>query len=159
MVEREHVVDRHVRLESSVSGETEANVSAWTIDSLHSHLKELMNERDRRYEQRFAAQEKAVATANQANEKRLDSVNEFRAQMADLQATFMPRVEAEQRIGQVDQKIDASVKVRSDQVSTINSRLDLMAGKSTGSNAFVGYIVAAAAVGASIAAVISVIIR
>jgi hypothetical protein len=42
----------------------------------------------------------AIATnkAETATEKRFDSVNEFRAQLKDQSLTFMPRVEAEQRL-------------------------------------------------------------
>lgn len=68
------------------------------------HLKELLAAADRRYEQRFDAQEKAVQAAlnaakdavnkaEQASEKRLDSVNEFRAQLRDQAGTFVTRSE------------------------------------------------------------------
>lgn len=53
-----------------MSGETEAEVSAWTVDSLRTHFLSLISEkdervaeRDRRYEQRFESQEKAISTA------------------------------------------------------------------------------------------------
>lgn len=68
-------------------------------------LRELGNERDRRYEDRFKAtddrtglaltsSEKAVAKAEIATEKRFDSVNEFRGQLKDQAATLLPRAEA-----------------------------------------------------------------
>jgi hypothetical protein len=53
-----------------MSGETEREVSAWTVDSLRDTILLLIGEkdqrimeRDRRYEQRFEAQEAAIATA------------------------------------------------------------------------------------------------
>lgn len=53
-----------------VSGETEKEISAWTVDSLREHIVTLITEkddriaeRDRRYEQRFESQEKAITTA------------------------------------------------------------------------------------------------
>jgi hypothetical protein len=53
-----------------MSGETERDISAWTVDSLRTHLLGLIQEkderiveRDRRYEQRFESQEKAISTA------------------------------------------------------------------------------------------------
>lgn len=102
------------------------------------HLRDLFDERDRRYSQKFKDQEKAtVLRANQlgsefhehltqvkqenalalranektsdaalaaqqlaigkaetANEKRLDSINEFRGQLNDVITTLMPRTEA-----------------------------------------------------------------
>ncbi len=66
----------------------------------------LMNERDLRYSQRFAAQEVAMAAALAAAEKattkaevaaerRFEAVNEFRAQQGDLIAGFLTRTEYE----------------------------------------------------------------
>lgn len=82
----------------------------WTLETLKEHLQALMTEGDRRNQQRFDGQEKAVAAALQAAkeavtkaetaaEKRFDSVNEFRQQLSDQAASFMPRREAEQRLG------------------------------------------------------------
>ena len=94
-----------------MSGETEANISAWTIDSLHAHLIVLLNtrdallaERDRRYEQRFVDQEKAILTAlatsskaidkaETATELRFQGVNEFRQTLSDQAAQFITRTE------------------------------------------------------------------
>jgi hypothetical protein len=103
-----------------VSGETERNISGWTVDTLRSHVLEVIGEHDRRYEQRFLAQEsavqaalvaqekavnaaliaadRAVAKAEQAQERRNEATNEFRGQLADQAATLMPRREAEQSI-------------------------------------------------------------
>lgn len=100
-----------------MSGETEQEVSAWTIDSLKEHLDGLTRERDRRYEQRFEAQEAAVQSALTAAKEavtaaltaakeavdkaeaaigeRLTLLNEFRAQSKDEQVKFISRAEAE----------------------------------------------------------------
>lgn len=75
------------------------------LDRLEQHIKELMHEQDRRYEQRFAAAQEAVLKAEMASEKRFEGVNEFRAQLADQQRTFIPRIEAEQRIGALETTI------------------------------------------------------
>lgn len=136
-----------------MSGETEAEVSAWTIDSLHVHLlaliakevtglRELLAERDRRYQERFEAQEKAVIVAltqvnkefseritqvreenrlslqssekailkaESANEKRFESVNEFRAQQADMIQTFSRKDESETRFTGLIEKIESCI--------------------------------------------------
>ena len=87
-----------------MSGETEKEVSGWTVDTLHSHVVRLLQESDKRYEQRFQAQEKsvkdalasadrAVNKAETASEKRLDSVNEFRKTLSDQTGTFLTRAE------------------------------------------------------------------
>jgi hypothetical protein len=110
-----------------VSGETEKEISAWTIDSLREHYDVLLAQLDRRYEQRFeaqekavdaalasaekavsaalAAQEKAVDKAERADEKRFESVNEFRAQLSDQAGSFLPRAEADVRFTSINEKI------------------------------------------------------
>lgn len=78
----------------------------------------LGNERDLRYQQRFDAQTKAIADALQAakeavgkaenaTERRFESVNEFRQTLADQARDLMPRLEAEQRLSQLSDEIAA----------------------------------------------------
>lgn len=52
----------------------------WTIPALKEH-----------FDTRFEAMQEAVKVADAANEKRLDSVNEFRASLSDQQATFVTK--------------------------------------------------------------------
>lgn len=104
-----------------MSGETEREVSGWTVDTLRSHLSTIINERDRRYGERFDAQENAVAAALQAAkeavnkaetaaEKRFDAVNEFRGQLADQAATFMPREVAETQMAGIRRSTEANTE-------------------------------------------------
>jgi len=65
----------------------------------------IINERDQRYTQRWDGQERAIAKAESASEKRFDSVNEFRGQLKDQAATFAPRAEMEIRFKTVEQRI------------------------------------------------------
>ena len=71
-------------------------------------LRELVDERDHRYEDRFTAMdektslalnssEKAVTKAEIAQEKRFDNTNEWRSAMQDRDRDQMPRREIEQR--------------------------------------------------------------
>jgi len=95
---------------------------------LKKYLTALLREKDLRDQQRYDAQtkavdaalraqqeavaaalaaaEKAVAKAELAAERRFESVNEFRAQLSDQAATFMPRGEAEARLNVLSDKID-----------------------------------------------------
>jgi hypothetical protein len=152
-----------------MSGETEQNVSGWTVDTLHetfrqqlAGLKDLLDERyatqtkavDAAFDaQQIAMQtalgsaEKAVTKAEIANEKRFDQLNGFRGMMADQAATLMPRVEAEQRVSNLSDKIDALVH-----------RVDNSDGKGVGLNAAWGYIVGAGGFGSGVIAVIYTIV-
>ena len=80
-------------------------------------LKELMDERDRRYEDRFTAMdektslaltasEKAVVKAETATEKRFDSVNEFRKTLSDQATSFMPRGESSAQLESIHKEIE-----------------------------------------------------
>lgn len=119
------------------------------------HLRALMDERDQRYEQRFAAQERAVDVAvasakedadrvERSSEKRFDSVNEFRRSLSDLVSTFIPRAEAEQRIASNAEKIDALAR-----------KLERIEGRSGGAASLWGYLVAAVGVVAAVAAFVA----
>ena len=117
--------------------------------------KEAVAEADRRYTQRFEAQEQAmtvamaaaekavnaaltaakeaVTKAEVAQEKRMDSVNEFRSQLTDILNRTMPRLEAEQRIAQNTEKVDSLETRLNESLSRVHSRLDLAEGRSGGS--------------------------
>lgn len=69
-----------------MSGETEKDISAWTIDSLRYHLEQIAADLDKRYEQRFAAQEKAVENALAARDK--ETAAAFLAQTTAMRTAF-----------------------------------------------------------------------
>lgn len=93
----------------------------WTIPTLKQYFDTIMREREVRDNQRFEAQqeavaaalasaekavsaamaatEKAVSKAEAAAEKRFDGVNEFRQTLTDQAASFMTRVEADAKMG------------------------------------------------------------
>jgi hypothetical protein len=116
-----------------MSGETEKHISGWSVDTLKEYMESRLNDADLRNEQRFIAQEKAVVKAEVATEKRFDGVNEFRAQLSDQAATFMPRKESEARHSSLVEKYDA-----------LQARVDRSEGRSGGLNSGWGYLVAAA---------------
>jgi len=59
----------------------------------------------------MVASEKAVVKAEVAAEKRFEAVNEFRGQLTDQAATFMPRSEAEQRLNRIAEDITSLQKL------------------------------------------------
>ena len=60
-----------------MSGETEKNISGWTVDTLKEYLESLIRGNDIRYDQRFAAQEAATKYAQ-------EKANEFRGSLDDI---------------------------------------------------------------------------
>lgn len=62
-------------------------MSIWNVDS----LRELMKEQEKRYEDRFTAQEQAVKVAENSAEKWRDQANEWRASMLDRERAFFSK--------------------------------------------------------------------
>jgi hypothetical protein len=93
-------------------------------------LQKLADERDRRYEERFSSittqtnsalqsSKEAVTKAENATEKRFDTVNEFRGTLSDQAASLLPRAEASTKFQAYDDRLgemkDAIDKLRDNQ--------------------------------------------
>ncbi len=100
----------------------------WNIDTLHAHLKSLIDTNESRAIERQAfndkaltaalaaakelvstaqtAADRAVQKAEVASEKRFEAVNEFRAAMDDQQRRLMPRQEVEVLLKALNDRID-----------------------------------------------------
>jgi hypothetical protein len=88
-----------------VSGETEAQQSGWTVDTLRADILARLAMLEQLLLERYATQTKAVDAAFSAAEKRFDSVNEFRGQLSDQAGTFMPRAETEAVVLRLTERI------------------------------------------------------
>lgn len=120
-----------------MSGETESQVSGWTTDTLKAYLearyhdlRDALNERyetqtratsaafdaaDKAVRAALASAEKAAALAAESAKDRFEAVNEFRGQLSDVIATFLPRTE-----------YNAAHKALEDQVHTLADRLSAL---------------------------------
>ncbi len=127
----------------------------WTLPTLHAHLLTILEERDKRYGQRFtdletalraalAASEKAINKAEIATERRFESVNEFRASLSDQAANFITRSESE-----------AATARNSERIQELMDRINRSEGRGAGVG--VGWAYLAAGIGV-IALVITVIL-
>lgn len=83
------------------------------------HVEQLRRER----ELVTGGQMEAIAKAESATEKRFESVNEFRAQLAEQTNTFLPREVADAQLAELRKGI-----------TEVATRLDRMEGSRTGSN-------------------------
>lgn len=120
--------------------------SRWSLDSLYEHITRVLEELTKRFEQRFADQEKAVTAAitaadravskaETASEKRFEAVNEFRAQQRDLIETFA----RQDALNGAEQKIERTI-----------SRLDTLEGRTAGISAGWVYLIGLVSLGASL---------
>lgn len=108
----------------------------WTIETLKEHFDTLLAERAARAEERYhtaqqstamalAAAEKATSKAEQAIEKRLEGVNEFRATLADQQRTLMPRAEVEVMLSGIRDRIE---KLEAGRIGATSEQVGIKAG-------------------------------
>jgi len=164
-----------------VSGETEKEVSGWTVDTLHAHLEQQLTDLRKQLDERHTAQnsavqaalssaEKAVGKAETAAERRFESVNEFRAQLSDQATRFVTRVEAETAHNAILDRLAEQAKVVNntvpraewnagherliEQVKEIANRLTGIEGRSRGLAAGWGYLVAGVGLVATIITII-----
>lgn len=95
----------------------------------------VIQEREKRFQERFEAQERALDKAETASEKRFDAVNEFRAQLKDYQTTLATKAE-----------MDAEFRAQTMKIDAMEKRLNLTEGKAGGLNQ--GWLILVAAIGA-----------
>lgn len=135
------LVEHDKRYEQRFAAQEQATALALArVDKeFHEHLQQVRTETHAALD----AADKAITKSETATEKRFESVNEFRAQLADQATRFMPRLEAEQRIGQNGEKIDTLDKRLREDIALINSRLDRTQGQSSGIDKSWGWIVGA----------------
>lgn len=140
-----------------MSAETGDSKPGWTVDTLKAMLDERHQAQTKFTDTAFATQqkametafaaadkavqaallsaEKAVAKAEGAAEKRFEATNEFRGQLADQAATFLPRTEAE------------AIQLRNtERIDDIKSLLDSMGGDDQGKQRTVAMMIAASSV-------------
>jgi hypothetical protein len=94
------------------------------------------------------ASKEAIDIAKAANEKRLDGMNEFRQSLTDQNATYMPRIETEQRFNSLGTM-----------VADVKDRQTSSDAKGIGQTHFFNYLVAGFAMLASIVAVIMAFVK
>jgi hypothetical protein len=73
-----------------------------------------------------SATEKAIGKAELASDKRFEGVNEFRAQLRDQAATFLPRQEYAAGHSALAERVDAAVDRQNERLGTVESRLDVV---------------------------------
>lgn len=95
----------------------------------------MLREQDRRLSEMIEAQEdrltaairsieNAVTKAESATDRRLEAMNEFRAQMSDQARLFIPRAECEAALGQVARRADEGVADAKAATETLRAALE-----------------------------------
>jgi hypothetical protein len=140
---------------------TEPAGADWTVATLHVFLMSVLDERDKRYAQRFAdletalraalaASEKAIGKAEIATERRFESVNEFRQTLTDQAAQFMTRTEA---LALTDRNTER-IHEQGARQQELADRFNRSEGRGTGITAGWGYLVGAVVLIATVVGVV-----
>jgi hypothetical protein len=121
---REYVDMRFAAAEAAVDKALSAankalEVRTETLDrEFREHLEQVRHENalafhnaDKAVQAALASAEKAVNKAETADNKRFDSVNEFRSTLSDQAAQLMPRAESEIRMTAMHAKMDSMQRV------------------------------------------------
>lgn len=124
-----------------MSGETEKQVSGWTVDTLKEYTEQRFTDQDKAVQAALLAAKEAVIKAETATEKRFEATNEFRGQLADQTATLLPRAEYTSNHKALEDKIDALTD-RMNRTDGITSGGQLTIGKIYAAIATVGAILA-----------------
>lgn len=123
----------------------------WLLGIVRQLVLSIMDERDKRYEERFLSQQEAITKADLATEKRFASVNEFRAMITDRDAMYMPRSESASQFEAVQEKLESHS--REDAIAHLNfgkrldelsKRVDTAEGTVIGSKSTLSIVVGAA---------------
>jgi chromosome segregation ATPase len=80
--------------------------TGWSLHGLRRVIFSMLDERDKRYEQRFLDQTTAIHKQENAIEKRFESVNELRGALDDAAKLLMPRSESNARYDAMLAKIE-----------------------------------------------------
>lgn len=137
------------------------DITGWTVDTLHEHIDVRIDSIYKLIDERQSANERDIEKSMAAAEKRFESINEFRAQLADQALTFMPRAEAQAIFKSVIDRLESQSKAVATSQAELRSRLDIIAGSSTGedshrldTNRLITVIISAIAVAVAIYAVL-----
>jgi hypothetical protein len=85
-----------------VSGETEQQVSGWTVDTLKEHLEARLTALDERISVQARADQTALELAGENIEARLEKLNELRQQVSDDRSTYLNREVGETRLTRLE---------------------------------------------------------
>lgn len=123
-------------------------MSGWTLETLKELIEQRLDSMDKALTAALQATKEAIQKAENANEKRFDGVNEFRAQLGDQARTLMPRIEAEQRINQL-----------ADEIHQLKAKDERNTGRQGGISALTASIIAGAGVLLALASFIFALVK
>ncbi len=99
------------------------SLNDWTPGQVKEYIESILNEREKRVTQLERDAKEALNRANTAMEKRLDLLNEFRAQAADEAAKYARREDLES----LKERVDLAAGGKSMLISVVSAMLAILA--------------------------------
>jgi ABC-type multidrug transport system fused ATPase/permease subunit len=127
--------------------DNQEHINGWTVQTLHNYILSTLREMDKRYEQRWAAQQTALNKVEASTQDRFASVNEFRAVLSDQQHTYITRTEYER-----------AHQYLIDKANDNSDRLNRLEGSQSGVSSTVATLIAVIGVVAAFGAIIAVVV-
>ncbi len=129
------------------------NISGWTVETLHYHVKMMLDERQKQLDERFRSSEQALERAASAQVRRDEAANEWRGALDDTTNKLMTRIEW----GTANQLLVERFERHDERLTEIEKALALIIGR-TGYVNFMG-LLAGMSILVSIALVVAEIVR
>lgn len=104
---------------TAIEQEHKDEPKSWTIDTLRVYLLDTINERDRKYEQRFAALDKSIADANQSIKEALAA-----ALASTREALDKATINTQQALTTANDNIKVALTAIDQRFATINQQLN-----------------------------------
>lgn len=122
-----------------MSGETEKQVSGWTVDTLKSYTEQRFTDQDKAVQAALQAAKEAVNKAEAANEKQFEAANNVKATFSGELARKLDRTEYDSNHKALEDKIDALTD-RMNRTDGVTSGGELSMGKIYAAIAAIGTI-------------------
>jgi cation diffusion facilitator CzcD-associated flavoprotein CzcO len=143
--------------------------SGWSVATLFAHFNRVLTDLRAYIEQRFSDSDKAVQAALQAAkeavikaelaaEKRFDAQNEFREQLKDQAATFMPRAEYSLQYQSLIESNKASIERLDEKIAANTAGINMSNGGATTGQQIWDRFLSVAAILVSSGAVIAILV-
>ena len=134
-----------------MSGETEDQVSAWTIDSAMAHLAQLrtadhrlFDERDRRYTEQRTSDQRAIEIKEKADERAMELERENRAYKDEKANNLREQISGERGMYATKDDVAAAVATIEAKIAPLAAFVDGQRGHTEGVRVTIGFIAGAA---------------
>ena len=97
----------------------------WTMQTMRVYVDEKLDAQEKSVQVALTAADRAILKAENANDKRFESVNEFRGQLRDQTLTFIPREEVNLRFSSLEERIQRAERLQSDVVSESHGKTSI----------------------------------